>query len=156
MEVRTIRYEYSENLPSVLEQLTGSLLLSSHTTGNVVVLDTSQGRLAFVGLSKLRDGSAQDGVPIAARCEQLKCGLAVVDLKTGAQHWHSSSLPREWTSCSTFRCCPSAWPLWPGLSRTGHRSSALAPADGTMGQPGLGIASGRAQQPACSLPPFTS
>ena len=42
-----------------------------------------QGTLAFVGLSKVRAGSSQDGVPIAARPEQLKCGFAVVDLNTG-------------------------------------------------------------------------
>ena len=45
MEARTIRYEYSESLPSVLEQLNGSLLLSTHTTGNIVVLGTVQGKL---------------------------------------------------------------------------------------------------------------
>ncbi len=42
-----------------------------------------QGTLAFVGLSKVRAGSSQDGAPIAARPEQLKCGFAVVDLNTG-------------------------------------------------------------------------
>jgi uncharacterized protein (TIGR03032 family) len=42
-----------------------------------------QGTLALVGLSKVRAGSSQDGVPIAARPEQLKCGFAVVDLNTG-------------------------------------------------------------------------
>jgi hypothetical protein len=45
MEARTIRYEYSEGLPSLLEQLNGSLLLSTHTTGNIVVLGTAQGQL---------------------------------------------------------------------------------------------------------------
>src|SRR5208282_4572344 len=42
-----------------------------------------QGTLALVGLSKIRAGSSQDGVPIAARAEQLKCGFAVVDLNAG-------------------------------------------------------------------------
>ena len=42
-----------------------------------------RGTLAVVGLSKVRAGSSQDGVPIAARPEQLKCGFAVVDLNTG-------------------------------------------------------------------------
>ena len=45
METRTIRYEYSESLPSLLEQLNGSLLLSTHTTGNVVVVSAPRGRL---------------------------------------------------------------------------------------------------------------
>ncbi len=42
-----------------------------------------QGTLALVGLSKVRAGSSLDGVPIAARPEQLKCGFAVVDLQAG-------------------------------------------------------------------------
>ncbi len=42
-----------------------------------------QGTLALVGLSKVRAGSPQDGVPIAVRPEQLICGFAVVDLNTG-------------------------------------------------------------------------
>ena len=42
------------------------------------------GTLAFVGLSKVRASSSLEGVPIAARIEQLKCGCAaVVDLLTG-------------------------------------------------------------------------
>jgi uncharacterized protein (TIGR03032 family) len=42
------------------------------------------GKLAFVGLSKIRASSAWGGVPIAARHESLKCGVAVVDLERGA------------------------------------------------------------------------
>ena len=42
-----------------------------------------QGNLALIGLSKVRAGSSQDGVPIAARADQLKCGFAVVDFKSG-------------------------------------------------------------------------
>jgi uncharacterized protein (TIGR03032 family) len=38
---------------------------------------------AFVGLSKIRATSAMDGVPLAQRRETLKCGVAVVDLRTG-------------------------------------------------------------------------
>jgi uncharacterized protein (TIGR03032 family) len=38
---------------------------------------------AFVGLSKARPGL--DGVPIVAQREQLKCGLAIVDMRTGSQ-----------------------------------------------------------------------
>jgi uncharacterized protein (TIGR03032 family) len=41
------------------------------------------GPYAFVGLSKIRATSAMDGVPLAQRREQLKCGVAVVDLRTG-------------------------------------------------------------------------
>ena len=41
------------------------------------------GPYAFVGLSKIRATSAMDGVPLAERRDQLKCGVAVVDLRTG-------------------------------------------------------------------------
>ena len=42
------------------------------------------GPYAFVGLSKIRATSAMDGVPLAERKEQLKCGVAVVvDLRSG-------------------------------------------------------------------------
>src|SRR6185436_20293657 len=41
------------------------------------------GRYAFVGLSKIRPTSAMDGVPLAERREQLQCGIAVIDLRSG-------------------------------------------------------------------------
>ena len=41
------------------------------------------GPYAFVGLSKIRPTSAMDGVPLAERRDQLKCGVAVVDLRSG-------------------------------------------------------------------------
>ncbi len=41
------------------------------------------GPSAFVGLSKIRATSAMDGVPLAQRRETLKCGVAVVDLRSG-------------------------------------------------------------------------
>jgi uncharacterized protein (TIGR03032 family) len=41
------------------------------------------GPYAFVGLSKIRETSAMDGVPLAERRDQLKCGVAVVDLRNG-------------------------------------------------------------------------
>lgn len=46
MEHRDIHYTYSENLPSVLAALHGSLLISTHTTGNVIVVSARQGQLA--------------------------------------------------------------------------------------------------------------
>jgi uncharacterized protein (TIGR03032 family) len=39
------------------------------------------GPYAFVGLSKIRETSAMDGVPLAERRNQLKCGVAVVDVR---------------------------------------------------------------------------
>lgn len=41
------------------------------------------GQFAFVGLSKIRETSIFGGVPIAEDRENLKCGVAVVDLQTG-------------------------------------------------------------------------
>jgi uncharacterized protein (TIGR03032 family) len=41
------------------------------------------GPIAFVGLSKIRPTSAMDGVPIAEQRDQLKCGVAAVDLRSG-------------------------------------------------------------------------
>jgi uncharacterized protein (TIGR03032 family) len=41
------------------------------------------GPYAFVGLSKIRETSAMDGVPLAERRNDLKCGVAVVDVRAG-------------------------------------------------------------------------
>ena len=41
------------------------------------------GGYAFVGLSKIRPTSAMDGVPIATRRDELKCGVAALDLTRG-------------------------------------------------------------------------
>jgi uncharacterized protein (TIGR03032 family) len=41
------------------------------------------GPYAFVGLSRIRETSAMDGVPLADRRTELKCGIAVVDLRSG-------------------------------------------------------------------------
>ena len=38
---------------------------------------------AFVGLSKIRETSTFGGMPIAERRPELKCGVGVVDLRTG-------------------------------------------------------------------------
>jgi len=38
---------------------------------------------AFVGLSKIRPTSAMDGVPIAERRRELKCGVAAMDMRSG-------------------------------------------------------------------------
>jgi uncharacterized protein (TIGR03032 family) len=41
------------------------------------------GRYAFVGLSKIRETSAMAGVPLAEKRHELKCGVAVVDVRAG-------------------------------------------------------------------------
>jgi uncharacterized protein (TIGR03032 family) len=77
----------------VLESGTGQLVLVDPATGSrqrVAELPGFArglalcGPYAFVGLSKIRKTSALDGVPLAERRDQLKCGVAVVDLRSGS------------------------------------------------------------------------
>jgi uncharacterized protein (TIGR03032 family) len=82
----------------------GKLWVLESGTGSVVLVDRASGRretvahlpgftrgfvlvgpYAFIGLSKIRATSAMDGVPLAERRDQLKCGVAVIDLRSG-QH----------------------------------------------------------------------
>lgn len=76
----------------VLESGTGQLALVDIATGKrQMVVEVPgfarglafAGRHAFIGLSKIRTTSAMDGVPLAARRDELKCGVAVVDLAAG-------------------------------------------------------------------------
>lgn len=41
------------------------------------------GRLAFIGLSKIRETAIFGGAPIAAYHDQLRCGIGVIDVDTG-------------------------------------------------------------------------
>jgi uncharacterized protein (TIGR03032 family) len=76
----------------LLESGTGQLVLVDPATGGrqqIAELPgfarglALAGPYAFVGLSKIRGGSAMDGVPLADRRAQLKCGVAVVELRRG-------------------------------------------------------------------------
>ena len=76
----------------LLESGTGQLMLVDRATGRrqpfAELLGFARGLAlvgpyAFIGLSKIRKTSAMDGVPLADRREQLKCGVAVVDLRSG-------------------------------------------------------------------------
>jgi len=73
----------------LLESGTGQLLMIDPVTGQRESVAEVPGfarglalcgRYAFVGLSKIRATSAMEGVPLAARRAELKCGVAVVDL----------------------------------------------------------------------------
>jgi uncharacterized protein (TIGR03032 family) len=76
----------------VLESGTGRLLQIDEAGGTRPVADVPgfarglafRGPFAFVGLSRIRPTSAMDGVPLAARRADLRCGVAVVDMRTGA------------------------------------------------------------------------
>ncbi len=80
----------------------GRLWLLESGTGRLVFVDIATGKhhtvaelpgfarglvlvgpYAFIGLSKIREKSAMTGVPLAERRDQLKCGVAVVDLRSG-------------------------------------------------------------------------
>jgi uncharacterized protein (TIGR03032 family) len=80
----------------------GRLLLLESGAGRLISIDPANGRpetvaelpgftrglaicgpYAFIGLSRIRPTSAMDGVPLAERRNDLKCGVAVVDLRNG-------------------------------------------------------------------------
>ena len=76
----------------LLDSGTGRLVVVDPATGGVEAVAelpgytrglALQGPFAFVGLSKIRETSTFGGVPIAAKREQLKCGVGVVELSTG-------------------------------------------------------------------------
>jgi uncharacterized protein (TIGR03032 family) len=76
----------------VLESGTGGVVLVDPISGKCETVATLPGftrglaiagPYALVGLSKIRNTSAMDGVPLAERREQLKCGVSVVDLRSG-------------------------------------------------------------------------
>jgi uncharacterized protein (TIGR03032 family) len=77
----------------VLESGTGRLLLLEVAGGRAQTVAelpgfarglAFDGPYAFVGLSKIRATSAMDGVPLMQSRDTLKCGVAVVDLRSGA------------------------------------------------------------------------
>jgi uncharacterized protein (TIGR03032 family) len=78
----------------VLESGTGSVVVVDRATGQRETVArlpgfarglTIAGPYAFVGLSKIRPTSAMDGVPLAECRDQLKCGIGVIDLRSGRE-----------------------------------------------------------------------
>jgi uncharacterized protein (TIGR03032 family) len=76
----------------VLESGTGRLMLVDRASSRrqaIVELPgftrglALSGAYAFIGLSKIREKSAMNGIPLAERRSELKCGVAAVDLRTG-------------------------------------------------------------------------
>ncbi|HEX3724771.1 MAG TPA: TIGR03032 family protein, partial [Pirellulales bacterium] len=76
----------------VLNSGHGSLQAVDPRTGQRTVVSVVPGysrglafhdHFAFVGLSKIRETAAFGGVPIAERPQDLKCGVAIVDLRSG-------------------------------------------------------------------------
>lgn len=76
----------------VLESGTGTMTFADPATGQREAVArlpgfarglAIAGPYAFVGLSKIRLTSAMDGVPLAARRDELKCGVAAIDMRSG-------------------------------------------------------------------------
>jgi uncharacterized protein (TIGR03032 family) len=76
----------------VLESGTGRVLIAGPAGDTTEVVGglpgfarglAASGRFALIGLSKIRPTSAMDGVPLADRRAELKCGVAAVDLTAG-------------------------------------------------------------------------
>src|SRR5438270_5402502 len=74
----------------LLESGTGRLLLVDNATGHCETVTelpgfarglAIHGPYAFIGLSKMRETNTFGGLPIAERLGELKCGVAVVDLR---------------------------------------------------------------------------
>jgi uncharacterized protein (TIGR03032 family) len=79
-----------QNLLWVLNSGHGDMIavdLASGQQGKVISLPgytrglAFAGQFAFVGLSKIRETAIFGNLPICARFEELKCGIAVVDLQ---------------------------------------------------------------------------
>jgi uncharacterized protein (TIGR03032 family) len=76
----------------LLDSGTGRLVVAGASSGTVQGVAgvpgyargmDCHGQYAFVGLSRIRETSIFGGIPIAERREQLKCGVAVIDLAAG-------------------------------------------------------------------------
>ena len=75
----------------VLESGTGRLLTFDRNGRSELVAEVPgfarglifAGQHAFVGLSKIRPTSAMAGVPLAERRDELKCGVAIIELDRG-------------------------------------------------------------------------
>ena len=67
---------------------------------------TFLGDYAFIGLSRIRESSTFGGVPIAEDRERLKCGVAVLDLRTGglAAQFEFKSGVEEIFDVALLRC----------------------------------------------------
>ncbi len=76
----------------ILDSGNGRLVTADPNTGSVTfVADLPgyarglalRGDYAFIGLSKIRRGSSLESIPLAARRDQLRCGVWVCDLRSG-------------------------------------------------------------------------
>jgi uncharacterized protein (TIGR03032 family) len=126
----------------------GRVWLLDSGTGRLISLDRRSGRfetvaklpgylrglsivndIAFVGLSRIRDTSTFGGVPIAEDRERLKCGIAAVDLRTGALRgtfeFHSGV--SELFDVTAIVSCPQAAIRGPHTSDDGDEAIWVVP-----------------------------
>jgi hypothetical protein len=107
--LRLFSYAASVSLEDILNQVGSSLLISTYQRPKTAAISTGwpwrmgsrgtrprwarrirrrgggcfAGGFAFIGLCKIRETAEFGDVPIAARRESLKCGVAVVELASG-------------------------------------------------------------------------
>ncbi len=76
----------------ILDSGRGELQIVDRQTGRRTTIDrfpgyprglSFRGPYAFVALSRIRETAVFGGVPLAEKRDELKCGLAVVDLRAG-------------------------------------------------------------------------
>ena len=81
-----------ENRLFVLNSGLGDLSVVDPSNGQITAIEQFPGYtrglsfcgpFAFVGLSRIRETSTFDGIPIAEQREHLRCGVAVADLRSG-------------------------------------------------------------------------
>jgi uncharacterized protein (TIGR03032 family) len=72
-----------DGLVTVVDRATGQR--NRRATSGFTAAWTILGPYAFIGLSKIRPTSAMDGVPLAEHRDQLKCGIGVIDLRSGQE-----------------------------------------------------------------------
>ncbi len=87
------------------------------------------GPYAFLGLSKIRETSTFDGVPIAEDREKLKAGVGVVDLRNGrlAAHFEFLSGVEEIFDVQVLRDARHPYIAGPHAQTDGHESIWVVP-----------------------------
>ena len=102
------------------------------------------GRFAFVGLSKIRETAVFGGVPVAERRDELRCGVAVVDLVAGrAVAWlqfHSGV--DEVFAVDVLPGCRNPVFCGPSAEEDGRTDIWLVPPEGRVPAGGLFAATG--------------
>jgi len=104
--------------------------------------------IAFVGLSKIRETSTFGGVPLADQRDELKCGVAAVDLRSGelrgTLEFHSGV--SEIFDVSVVENCPQTAIRGPSASDDGDEATWVVPPAGPLANSPSDIISDRSRQ----------